>query len=259
MCSGRYRPDGTPVPPGERTYGSRATIKHISFGGPGLDSDIYLSTGSDDFRGYVWKLPPTADLLERRTIIEDDDAPFDPPEEFVGFVLSDEDKKLYSPVELSQPIFRLGGHQSIVNSALWHPTLPRIVTCGIESKVVLHSPFADIDGCEKADSNNVRKRLGAEERQSILRGQSQFPEPLSEDEDMSTIVSFDRCVAHDFRDKLMWVLIMRAFRVLEQEERWIGVSPFCPFGFGIIGLITQYSSSTTRMRMKMTILVECKP
>lgn len=208
MCSGRRRPDGTPVPPGERTYGSRVTIKHISFGGPGLDSDIYLSTGSDDFRGYVWKLPPTADLLERRTIIEDDDEPFDPPEGFVGFVLSDEDKKLYCPVELPQPIFRLGGHQSIVNSALWHPTLPRIVTCGIESKVVLHSPFADIDGCVKADSNNVRKRLGAEEVRRIRCGQAQFPEPLSEGEELRTILSFDGYVAHDSRDKLVWALTM---------------------------------------------------
>jgi len=236
VCSGRCRPDGTPVPPRERTYSSRATIKHVSFGGPGLDSDIYLSTGSDDFRGYVWKLPPTADLLERRTIIEDDDAPFDPPEEFAGFTISDEDKTLYSPVELPQPIFRLGGHQSIVNSALWHPTLPRIVTCGIESKVVLHSPFADIDGCERVDSNNVRKRLGDEERRRIMRGQAQFPEPLSEDEELSTILNFDGCVAHDLRDKLVWALTMRAFRVLEQEEKWYMVSPFCPFG--CMGLIT---------------------
>ena len=236
MCSGRCRPDGTPVPPGERTYGSRATIKHISFGGPGLDFDNYLSTGSDDFRGYVWKLPPTADLLERRTIIEDDDTPFNPPEEFAGFVLSDEDKTLYSPVQLPQPIFRLGGHQSIVNSALWHPTLPRIVTCGIESKVVLHSPFADIDGCVKVDSNNVRKRLGAEEGRRIMRGQAEFPEPLSEGEELSTILSFDRCVAHDYRDKLAWELIMRAFRVLEQEEKWFRVSLLCPFGF--VRLIT---------------------
>lgn len=231
MCSGRCRPDGTPVLPRERSYSSRATIKHISFGGPGLDSDIYLSTGSDDFRGYVWKLPPTADLLERRTIFEDDDAPFDPPEGFAGFVMSYEDKTLYSPVELPQPIFRLGGHQSIVNSALWHPTLPRIVTCGIESKVVLHSPFADIDGCEKVDPNNVRKRLGAEEGRRVMRGQAQLPEPLSEGEELSTILSFDRCVTHDFNDKLVWALIMRAFRVLEQEEEWYRVGLLCPFGF----------------------------
>lgn len=231
VCSGRCRPNGTPVPPEERTYSSRATIKHISFGGPGLDSDIYLSTGSDDFRGYVWKLPPTAELLDRRTIIEDDDSPFDPPGNFVGFVLSSEDKKLYSPVELLQPTFRLGGHQSIVNSALWHPTLPRIVTCGIESKVVLHSPFADIDGCEKTDSNHARKRLGAEERRMINSGQAQFPEPLSEGEELNTIMSFDRCVAHDLRGTLMWVLIIRALRVLEQEERWLGVSALSSCGF----------------------------
>jgi WD repeat-containing protein 22 len=222
VCSGRRRPDGTPVPPGERTYSSRATIKHISFGGPGLDSDIYLSTGSDDFRGYVWKLPPTAELLARRTVMEDDDTPFDPPEDFVGFTLSDEDEKLYSPVELAQPIFRLGGHQSIVNSALWHPTLPRIVTCGIESKVVLHSPFTDIDGCEKVDSNKVRKRLGFEERRSIMRGQGEFPEPLSEGEELNTILSFDRCVPRNFESKLMKILIVRSLGYLNRRKGGMG-------------------------------------
>ena len=199
---------------------------------------MYLSTGSDDFRGYVWKLPPTAELLDRRTVTEDDDTAFDPPESFVGFVLSDEDEKLYSPVELAQPIFRLGGHQSIVNSALWHPTLPRIVTCGIESKVVLHSPFADIDGCEKVDSNNVRKRLGHEERRNIVRGREEFPEPLSEGEELSTILSFDRCVGRDFGGEPMWVLIMRTSSVLEEEERLHGVSLHSLRRSSFMGLFT---------------------
>ena len=69
-----------------------------------------------------------------------------------------------------------------------------------------------------------------------MRGQAEFPEPLSEGEELSTILSFDRCVVHDYRDKLAWELIMRAFRVLEQEEKWFRVSLLCRFGF--VRLIT---------------------
>ena len=69
VCSARYNPDGTPIPEGSKTYKSSATIKHVSLGGPGLDEDIYLSTGSDDFRGYVWRIPSVEELLERRELL----------------------------------------------------------------------------------------------------------------------------------------------------------------------------------------------
>ena len=41
-------------------------IKHGSFGGPGLESDDLYASGSDDFRGYVWKIPPLSVLKEQR-------------------------------------------------------------------------------------------------------------------------------------------------------------------------------------------------
>lgn len=41
-------------------------IKHGSFGGPGLETDDLYGCGSDDFRGYVWKIPPLSVLKERR-------------------------------------------------------------------------------------------------------------------------------------------------------------------------------------------------
>lgn len=43
-------------------------IKHGSFGGPGLETDILYAAGSDDFRGYVWKIPPLSVLEEQRKI-----------------------------------------------------------------------------------------------------------------------------------------------------------------------------------------------
>ena len=43
-------------------------IKHGSFGGPGLKTDDLYGSGSDDFRGYVWKIPPLSVLEEQRRV-----------------------------------------------------------------------------------------------------------------------------------------------------------------------------------------------
>lgn len=40
--------------------------KHGAFGGPGMDEDNLYAAGSDDFRGYLWKIPPTTQLMEQR-------------------------------------------------------------------------------------------------------------------------------------------------------------------------------------------------
>ncbi len=67
----------------------------------------------------------------------------------------------YIPVQLSTPVCRLGGalpyklridfefsarvitgHRSIVNSTLMHPTMPYLVTSGIERHVTLHCPVS---------------------------------------------------------------------------------------------------------------------
>jgi hypothetical protein len=37
-----------------------------------LTSDAYYGAGSDDFRGYVWKVPETSMLLEQRKEIDVD-------------------------------------------------------------------------------------------------------------------------------------------------------------------------------------------
>jgi hypothetical protein len=43
-------------------------IKHGSFGGPGLETDDLYASGSDDFRGYVWKIPPLSVLKDQRKV-----------------------------------------------------------------------------------------------------------------------------------------------------------------------------------------------
>lgn len=47
--------------------------KHGSFGHPGVNTDDLYCAGSDDFRGYVWKIPPTSKLTELRTEMSADE------------------------------------------------------------------------------------------------------------------------------------------------------------------------------------------
>jgi DDB1- and CUL4-associated factor 5 len=49
-------------------YSPNQIIKHGSFGGPGLETDDLYAAGSDDFRGYVWKIPPLSVLEEQRKV-----------------------------------------------------------------------------------------------------------------------------------------------------------------------------------------------
>ncbi|KAJ8691284.1 hypothetical protein PTI98_010872 [Pleurotus ostreatus] len=137
--SGLLLPDGPPVPSNQRTYCNTCTIKHGSFGSMGLETDGFYSAGSDDFRGYIWKVPNIAHLVnQRRRIGEREwDSQRSPSE--IAFVESETNDR-YIPLELSQPYCRLTGHDSIVNTTLFHPYLPHILTSGIENHITLHSP-----------------------------------------------------------------------------------------------------------------------
>ncbi|PCH40298.1 WD40 repeat-like protein, partial [Wolfiporia cocos MD-104 SS10] len=138
-CNGSRLPDGSRVPEGERTYSNSCTMKHGSFGGPAMDTDPYYCAGSDDFRTYMWKIPETSLLQTERQVISLDDWISGVHPDTVGFATSMSEPRRV-PVELSVPLCRLGGHASIVNTALMHPTLPILATAGIERTVVLHSP-----------------------------------------------------------------------------------------------------------------------
>ncbi|EPS96551.1 hypothetical protein FOMPIDRAFT_1032367 [Fomitopsis schrenkii] len=138
VCAATTLPDGSPIPEGERTYANSCTIKHGSFGGGGLLDDPYYCAGSDDFRAYMWKLPPLAELaLRRREVSMDDWSNEDP--NTVAFAESKSGPR-HIPITLSRPTARLAGHRSIVNTALMHPTFPAILTAGIERNILLHSP-----------------------------------------------------------------------------------------------------------------------
>jgi len=46
-----------------KKHGSLATFDNVT----------YLSAGSDDFRGYVWKIPNIEEMKERREVVSKDD------------------------------------------------------------------------------------------------------------------------------------------------------------------------------------------
>jgi len=139
VLTGKNNPDGSPVNFGERTYSNSCTMKSGAFGGPGMNEDILYGAGSDDFRGYVWKIPELSTLLGVRQEISADEWM---SREWDGVCAYSENlwAKRYVPLQIDTPLFRLNGHRSIVNAVAIHPSLLHIVTSGIERYVFLHSP-----------------------------------------------------------------------------------------------------------------------
>ncbi|KAJ7851678.1 WD40 repeat-like protein [Mycena olivaceomarginata] len=171
VCSASNLPDGTPVPPGERTYANACTMKHGSFGGPGLDTDALYAAGSDDFRAYIWSLPSPASLAAQRRII-----PYAEWEagEHAGVTAFAERATgpRCIPAQLHTPRARLGGHSSIVNTVLVHPHMLLAASAGIEAEVVLHGAVDSLLGGMKRTPARVRKI-----------GEAWGPEPLEVEED----------------------------------------------------------------------------
>jgi WD repeat-containing protein 22 len=45
---------------------SKISPQHGSFGGVNITTGEMYAAGSDDFRNYIWKIPPTQWLLDQR-------------------------------------------------------------------------------------------------------------------------------------------------------------------------------------------------
>ncbi len=104
-------------------------LQHGSFGGPGLDSDDMYAAGSDDFRGYVWKIPSISQLTSARKELSGEDwlNMVDSEQTTVGKYISlsrntsihckwvqsafseGRKERKYIPVEISIPFCRLTG------------------------------------------------------------------------------------------------------------------------------------------------------
>jgi len=140
VLSGRNLPDGTPVPPKQRAYKNSCTMKHGSFGGPGQDVDNMYAGGSDDFRGYVWKIPPLSQLAPLRDEMSAEEWETRGVESTTVAFSEGRTEPKFVPYEISTPLCRLTGHNSIVNTTLFHPHFLHVVTAGVEKNIVLHSP-----------------------------------------------------------------------------------------------------------------------
>ncbi|GAA5985746.1 hypothetical protein JCM10908_007094 [Rhodotorula pacifica] len=124
-------------------YRNTTTTKHGSFGG-GLDAGpgrgLYYAAGSDDFRAYVWEVPRLEGLREgRRKGVKAGDV-VDYGIRFLDSTSLGPLSPSTYPTLISPATQILTGHRSIVNTALFHPTLPLLYTSGVEKVVVRHAP-----------------------------------------------------------------------------------------------------------------------
>ncbi|KAF9533088.1 WD40-repeat-containing domain protein, partial [Crepidotus variabilis] len=138
ILKGNTLPDGSPIPEGERKYTNSCTMKHGSFGGFGLGEDLLYGGGSDDFRAYIWRISSISDLLNQREIQSAKEWTSTRDSRIAFCDRGNRPKVL--PVQITKPTCRLSGHDSIVNSVVFHPHFLHVVTAGVERRIVLHSP-----------------------------------------------------------------------------------------------------------------------
>ncbi|KAF7314675.1 WD40 repeat-like protein [Mycena kentingensis (nom. inval.)] len=192
VCSAPNRPDGTPVPASERTYGNCCTIKHGSFGGPGLDEDTLYAAGSDDFRVYIWSIPPKRALEANQRI-------FSPDADDTTTVAytSDLTSPRCLPTPLETPLARLGGHSSIVNTVLLHPRRLLAASAGVESRVVLHGAVESVSGEMRQTSGDERAVNEFWEYDGDPRGWTVEEQDDWESEERRTLRLFDGIVRQE--------------------------------------------------------------
>ncbi|PKI84512.1 hypothetical protein MVES1_001821 [Malassezia vespertilionis] len=174
-------------------YRNSCTVKRGSFGFESQTGCMYYASGSDDFRAYGWKIPPLDTLISGHASMLESEwkADADTGLDHVWFRAESEDSVVMErPVSLSTPAFTLEGSQSIVNSAMCHPTLPMIATAGIERLVRLH--YAVPTSLEHTSPNwmdtkpktraRVRKMNTLAVYRAIRRSQQGFSSDDSEDD-----------------------------------------------------------------------------
>ncbi|KAI5479480.1 hypothetical protein MNV49_003422 [Pseudohyphozyma bogoriensis] len=155
-----------------------AVRQHGSFGG--TPDALYYAAGSDDFRTYVWSVPPIDVLKARRLNGEDKSLPS--PHIAYQLYPSVAPDDTTTPSSLTTPSTIITSHRSIVNTALFHPTLPLIFTSGVEKlkpldvTTMMDRGLVDFEG-ESLEARERRKR----------------------EEDLDTLEYFDKLLENDER------------------------------------------------------------
>ncbi|KAL1745791.1 WD40-repeat-containing domain protein [Schizophyllum fasciatum] len=171
--------NGAEVPPEQGKYSNSCTMKHGSFSGEAFQGKYYAA-GSDDFRGYIWRIPDINELLERRVVIPRNE-PF--PRDTVAYTGLNSDS--YVPVSLTKPVCQLTGHDSIVNTTLFHPTLPHIATAGIERDVLIHGPTSGspcVARLRRSPPSEAVRTVGSSEEEGALSSHQYWCEVLGVEE-----------------------------------------------------------------------------
>ncbi|BGP51862.1 hypothetical protein JCM10450v2_007822 [Rhodotorula kratochvilovae] len=140
-----------------RGYRNTTTTKHGSFGGgagaePGRG--LYYAAGSDDFRTYVWEVPGVEALREgRREVAEKDlggrvafpPASYRPPPPIpIPSSTTPANTPFTLPTSIAPAAQVLYAHRSVVNTALFHPSLPVLYTAGVEKLIIRHAPSSSL-------------------------------------------------------------------------------------------------------------------
>lgn len=176
---------------------------------------MFYGAGSDDFRAYLWKIPPIPELVEQRSEISAVDWASSPREsETIGRLpiiylsrFTDPNSLAFTegfakskiiPRDISQPFCRLTGHRSIVNTVVIHPHFLHVATCGIEKDVILHSPTSGSPCTQDLDRSppSVRRLpVGGEgDRVAYVRALMGIGTEDDDDDEEATIRMFDQYV-----------------------------------------------------------------
>lgn len=100
------------------------------------------------------------------------------------------------PTKFSTPQHVLQGHRSIVNTSLFHPTLPLVFTCGIEKVVRVHSCTLS-SGATTGVNFKERQAGHAEYFQRRLGTWDDQVETQTTQEDLDTLAYFDELLEEE--------------------------------------------------------------
>ncbi|KAL2916633.1 hypothetical protein HK105_203745 [Polyrhizophydium stewartii] len=169
----------------DQSFRSYATVKTACFSSDTLGGEFVVA-GSDDFSAYGWSVPPIAELREARSYY-DRRSPCDPEKIVFGFK-----NTRIAPAMASGADFCLRGHRSLVNTVAAHPTLPMLVTAGVEKCFRVFTPSHADDPAQAdtaAQTHEPEEPMPTPSLSSFLLGVHSSPE--STEEDRSVLAYFD--------------------------------------------------------------------